>query len=346
MFVSSIKVLSSLMKKRKVILFYLLLMLIAPSAISQDFHFSQFHSSPLTLNPAMTGFMLGKYRIGANYRNQWGSVKSKYETYSASFDMNFMKCKWKKDYFAVGLVFAGDKAGELSLRTNQIGLSFAYSKGFGSRVKHSLSIGFQGNFYQRGIDLTNAIYPDNIVESNNISKSISILDLSVGMMWHAQLADRLNMYVGFSASHINRPVNSFLGDKKSRLAMKYTASAGALVELGNKWNIIPSAMFQKQGQAMEGLAGTYLQYIIGEDYYSETAIAFGAWGRFAKPVADAFILGARADIKNVLIGVTYDFNLSELKAASNGRGAFEVSAQYIIPVSCQKRAKGLYCPKF
>ena len=334
------------MKKGNFIGIIILQLLFATTVMAQDFHLSQFHSAPLILNPAMTGFMLGKYRLGVNYRNQWGSVKSKYETYAGSFDMNFMKCKWKRDYFALGFVFAGDKAGDLSLRTTQLGLSLAYSKGFGTRVKHSLSVGFQGNFYQRGIDLSKAIYPDNIPESNQISKSIVIFDFAAGLMWHAQLADRLNMYVGFSANHLNKPVNSFLGDKKSRLAMKYSLSAGALVELGNKWNIIPSTLFQKQGQAMQGVAGTYLQYIIGEDYYSETAIAIGAWGRFAKPVADAFILGVRADIKNVLIGVTYDFNLSELKAASSGRGAFEVSAQYIIPVSCQKRTKGLYCPKF
>jgi hypothetical protein len=44
--------------------------------------------------------------------------------------------------------------------------------------------------------------------------------------------------------------------------------------------------------------------------------------------------------------VNYDFNISALRAASGGRGAFEVSAQYIIAVKCQKKSKELYCPKF
>ena len=334
------------MQKRQRIIWIIGFLLMMNAVHAQDYHFSQFHSSPLTLNPAMTGFMLGKYRVGANYRNQWGVVKSKYETYVASFDVNFMKCKWKRDYFAFGFVFAGDKAGDLSLRTNQVGLSMAYSKGFGNRSKHSLSIGFQGNFFQSGIDLTKAIYPDHIAENGTIAKSIIYFDMAAGLLWHSQLGDRLNMYVGISASHINRPLNSFLGDKKARLSTKYSASAGALVELGNKWNLIPSALFQWQGQAKEGLAGTYVQYIIGDDYYNETAFAFGFWGRFAKPLADALIFGVRADIKNVLIGVNYDFNISVLRAASGGRGAFEVSAQYIIPVKCQKKSKELYCPKF
>lgn len=313
--------------------------------ISQDYHYSQFHNAPLVLNPAMTGFMLGKYRIGANYRNQWGSIKSKYETYSGFFDMNFMKCKWRKDYFAAGIFFTGDNAGDLALRTNHISLSFAYSKGFGGRTKHSIAIGFQGNFYQRSINLSKAIYPDNIDESALISTSFSMFDVGAGLLWHSKLSDRLNIYIGASLLHINRPRNSFL-KSNSRLPMKYSISAGAVVELGGKWNLIPSALFQKQGNSMQGMAGTYVQFVLGDDIYDETAIALGAWGRFSRPVADAFIVGARVDIKNVIIGLTYDVNVSDLKNASSGRGAFEGSAQYIIPTRCMKRSKGLICPKF
>ena len=329
----------------KKIILIIQLQLILLVVFSQDYHFSQYHSSPLTLNPAMTGFMLGKYRVGANYRNQWGSIKSKYETYSGAFDMNFMKCKWRRDYFSIGIVFAGDKAGDLAMKTTQLGLSFAYAKGFGNRIKHSISIGFQGNFYQRSINLSKAIYPDNIDESASINSSFIMLDAGVGLLWHAKLADRLNMYLGVSMLHINQPKNSFI-NSNSKLPIKYSASAGALIELGNKWNLIPSLLFQKQGKSMQGMAGTYLQFIIGEDIFSETAIALGAWARFSRPVADAFIIGARADIKNVLIGLSYDINVSDLKNASSGRGAFEASAQYIIPANCQKKGKGLICPKF
>ena len=39
---------------------------------SQNLNYSQFYSSPLNLNPAMTG--IGEFgRVGVNYRNQWPS---------------------------------------------------------------------------------------------------------------------------------------------------------------------------------------------------------------------------------------------------------------------------------
>ena len=42
---------------------------------SQDLHFSQFFNSPLSTNPANTGFIPdGDYRLGVNYRNQWSAI--------------------------------------------------------------------------------------------------------------------------------------------------------------------------------------------------------------------------------------------------------------------------------
>src|SRR5688572_32061687 len=54
----------------------------------QDLHFSQFMNSPLTTNPANTGFIPdGDYRIGINYRNQWSSIMAvPYKTMSAFGD--------------------------------------------------------------------------------------------------------------------------------------------------------------------------------------------------------------------------------------------------------------------
>jgi type IX secretion system PorP/SprF family membrane protein len=318
------------------------------SSQAQDVHFSQFHAAPLTLNPAMTGFMLGKYRFYANYRNQWGSIKSKYESYSAAFDINFMKCKWteKNDYFAFGAQFYRDKAGELGLYSNVISFSGAYSKGFGRKNKNAIALGIQANLAQQGIDLSKAIYPDNIPESGSIANTKFQADVSAGVLYHTQIGRKVNGYIGFAAHHLNQPVHSLMHNNAERLKMRYVASAGAQVELGNRWKLLPQAMFQQQGNSWEAVAGTYVQYVLGDEYLDETAIAIGGWGRFSRPVADAFILSVRADIKNFLVGISYDFNMSELKTASQGRGAFEASLAYIGAVQCQKKSKGIICPKF
>jgi Type IX secretion system membrane protein PorP/SprF len=44
------------------------------SLFAQDPQFVQFYASPLQLNPAMTGVHPGKWRVIANYREQWNSI--------------------------------------------------------------------------------------------------------------------------------------------------------------------------------------------------------------------------------------------------------------------------------
>src|SRR5688572_30936638 len=64
---------------------------------AQDLHFSQFMNSPLTTNPANTGFIPdGDYRLGINYRNQWSSIMAiPYKTMSAFGDIQVMRNRFE-----------------------------------------------------------------------------------------------------------------------------------------------------------------------------------------------------------------------------------------------------------
>ena len=62
--------------------FFTLLVLVFITAITQaqDPHFSQFFSSPLTINPAFTGKFNGSFRVTGNYRNQWPTINNAFIT--------------------------------------------------------------------------------------------------------------------------------------------------------------------------------------------------------------------------------------------------------------------------
>src|SRR5574339_1191074 len=81
------------MKKSKIILVDIWNLIIGICLQAQDLHFSQFMNSPLTTNPANTGFIPGgDYRVGINYRNQWSSIMSiPYKTMSAFGDAQLMQ---------------------------------------------------------------------------------------------------------------------------------------------------------------------------------------------------------------------------------------------------------------
>ena len=68
--------------------------LFSGSLMAQDVHFTQYFTSPLTLNPAMTGLVADDLRFSGNYRQQWASVSpNPYITGSMSFDIATLKGK-------------------------------------------------------------------------------------------------------------------------------------------------------------------------------------------------------------------------------------------------------------
>ncbi len=71
------------MKMKKIILTSIILLPLLTKA--QDIHFSQFNETPVLLNPAMSCTAFDT-RIIANYRNQWASVTSPFQTYGISIE--------------------------------------------------------------------------------------------------------------------------------------------------------------------------------------------------------------------------------------------------------------------
>lgn len=329
---------------KKILLIAIIALLGTTSGMAQDIHFSQYNLSPLSLNPAMTGFFNGHYRFTGNYRSQWGAANSKYETFSAGFDFSLFKDKLREDYFGVGAYFYRDQAGDLNFNTTQINVQLAYSKGFGDRVKHSLAIGFSGGFFTRGIDQNAAVFPET--PEGIPLNSLSDLDFSTGILWHIVPRERLNMYIGFAYHHLNKPKNSFFSDPGSIISPKYVVSAGAVIEVGNSFNLLPSLFYARQDQAQQVNFGTYLQYIFGDDLESDAALSFGLFARLSKPAVDAVIPTIRLDVSGFTIGFSYDTNVSELSGGTNGRGALELAVVYTGSFKRVRNHRKIYCPTF
>jgi len=160
---------------------------------AQDIHYSQFYSSPLTLNPALTGAFEGQYRFVGNERRQWGSITLPYvyETFGLSAEMK-QPFKALPD-FAAGLAVYRDKAGDSEFGTLQINLSGAYSIRMNSDSTQFLTIGLQSGMTQRKINynkLTSSGTVTNmmarwtvtrLLTASNASTPISILAFHIGV---------------------------------------------------------------------------------------------------------------------------------------------------------------------
>src|SRR5215510_8599795 len=74
------------MKKMKKLFVVPAVLMTAAVAHAQDPSFSQFFSSPLNVNPALTADINGKWRVISNYRNQWIGAGDPYTTGTISMD--------------------------------------------------------------------------------------------------------------------------------------------------------------------------------------------------------------------------------------------------------------------
>src|SRR4051812_39634000 len=77
----------------------------------QGIHFSQYYNSPMLTSPANTGLMSEHdYRVGLNYRSQWGAVPVPYKTLSVYGDMQVMRAHNETNWLGLGAAVYTDKA--------------------------------------------------------------------------------------------------------------------------------------------------------------------------------------------------------------------------------------------
>lgn len=339
-------------------------------ALAQDPHFSQYNATPLNINPAMTGMFNGNYRIAAIYRSQWNSILGSNEldkagvpmfrTTSASFDMR-VGIPSNKDAFGFGLNFINDAAGAAEFGTNGISLNLAYLKALDQQGKNFLSLGFQAGLNFRSVNYANLRFGDQFdataggFNPNQPTRdplgddNFVFFDLGAGLFWYYFPKKRTNYWAGFAASHLNQPNQSFYDGETSKLYMRFTGSAGLQVPLGGSLDLLPSFLIMSQGPAFETQIGTYIKLLFESNKPQGNAFYIGPWYRIvrgeSKSIAsEALILATRFDFASFSLGFAYDLNFSELTAATNSRGAFEVSAMHI--GSFKKKPKVIYCPRF
>ncbi|MEM7104231.1 MAG: PorP/SprF family type IX secretion system membrane protein [Bacteroidota bacterium] len=305
------------------------------SVNGQDPHFSQFHSAPLTLNPAMTGLMNHDMRLVANYRNQWATVTTPYQTMSASVDFSILNGISEFDFFGVGLLVMNDKAGDANFKTTQFQLSFAYSKTLSGGADHYFSIGGQFGGVQRSVDFASLTFDsqfDGDVINSGLGSGETIandqkfyLDFSAGIAWYYMPNSYSSIYAGAAISHLNEPDISFYEtDVRENLYKKYTFHLGGEIGFGGDFSFIPRGIILVQGPHREYNFGGMVKYLVTEEDPIYQAVYLGTTHR----LGDAQSVVVRYDFGPFGVGFSYDFNISKLTRASRSLAGPEIALTY------------------
>ena len=325
--------------------FYILL-LIAPTLNGQDIHFSQYYNTPAFVNPANVGAFNGDLRGIVNYRNQWSSIESPFETAAFSLESQLLKYKWPNNYLGIGLTFLNDKAGDLSLGTTQTGLTISSILSLSPAL--TMTVGIQPVFMQYSIDYTNAMTSSQVqggvfnsslpTGEYNLNNGFSFFDVGTGVTFNyaqpeSNIAahDMFIVNVGFSFQHLNRSELAF--STVDGLYPKIVAHGNSNIGLRySKLSMMPSYLIMLQGPQTEITAGTLFRLFFKEGSrftgnVSESAVLFGAHYRWK----DAIIPSAALHIGAYYIQISYDLNISPLRRSSNYKGGFELTLKYTNP---------------
>lgn len=324
---------------------------------AQDVHFTQFTASPLIVNPAFTGEGGGQWRASAIYRDQWRSAlgSSAFKTYAASFDAPIVSDLTIDDYLAGGIQLYNDRAGDGNLSNLSALASVAYHKFLGKNADKAISVGFQGGYTQKSIDLSRLYFGNEFQEGlfnpgvggENLNNKVTYFTVNAGVSYAQSVSSKFGYILGVGANNLNQPSESF--SKKEHadvgLGMRYTAQAGAIAYLGEKFSLRPAVLYQSQSKATELVAGNEFHLIVGnpEIRTFTTAVFLGGWYRSN----DAFMVTGGIEFKGLRVGVSYDYNTSDLKTATNGNGGFEISLTYIAADPLDFARKLIYpCSRF
>jgi type IX secretion system PorP/SprF family membrane protein len=330
-------------------LFIFFVSLVATQTYAQDPHFSQFFASPLTLNPAFTGKFDGDLRIAGNYRNQWPTINRAYNTKTFSVDMPIMRNSIAfNDTWGVGVMGYSDQSANSALKVNYLTVSSAFHKGLDEDGYQQLGAGFQATYTNMMLDVTNLKFEDQLTPFgftgttteifNNSTLKASYLDLNAGILYTGSTNEKNNFYAGVSMYHLTRPKQQFTGSYFA-LNPRTTFHAGGYFPVGYNNTVHVSGLFSAQGQAYEAVLGGALQLPVGDNTDKPTSVYLGSWLR----LGDAVIPYVGLEFGDVRLGVSYDANVSSLKAASQSRGGMEISLIYVHKPA---QSRGLPCPKF
>ena len=303
-------------------------LILMPSMIkAQDPHFSQYYSSPLTLNPSMTGYTDGDSRFAANYRQQWWSLGSPYTTGTVSYDSKILQKKLDKDVLGFGVLALFDESSGGGFKNVNFAASLAYHKSLNEQSK--IGAGFQLVYASRFINseklnfasqFNGSGFDTNIPSTESFgSLQRDYFDINTGIQYSYQ-SDKVDAYAGASLYHIGRPNISFLKNEMYRLPQRFTAHFGSRITVGENSNkLFFSGIYMQQAGANE----TNLGVAYGINASDKAIVYGGLWYR----IKDAIIPYIGLGYNNFDLGVSYDILNSELKNYKSGNGSCEISVR-------------------
>jgi type IX secretion system PorP/SprF family membrane protein len=322
------------MKRFRIIV---LLIIAGTGCYGQDPQFSQFFSSPLNINPALTARINSDWRMISNIKDQWIGPASPYVTGTVSYDRKIFQNKVPNvdnsddNVFGIGGMLMYDRAMNGIQKSTYASANLSYNIKFAEGVmgKHRLGLGFGTTYGRRYVDFSRLYFQNQWIGFNGFNTNLPTgepalsemkpwFSLSTGALY-TYYTEKSNFDIGVAAFHVNKPKQTFLQDPHQYLAMRKVAHANFETFLNENVVLNINTIYQFQDEASYYSFGGALGYFINGQ--QNTLFNIGAW-YWSNNAIIPYVGLAMGDMQ---FGASFDITTSKLRYADPRPKTFELS---------------------
>lgn len=295
-----------------------ILVVLCLSARGQDPSFSQFFSSPLNLNPALTGDISKQWRAISNFRSQFAGPAYPYQTGTMSFDTKVaMKRIPEGHTLGFGTMMMYDRVMGGILKSSYASMNAAYDLVLfeGDVSRHHLGAGIGFIYGNRQVDFTRLVFPEQFAGNGfntnlptgeaALAQMAGYFSASAGMKYSIR-GEFSNFDIGYSAFHLNKPRQTLIKDVKQILPVRQVIHSNFETYLNTELILSLNGVYMSQSVASYFSVGGALGRLL--DDKGEKIINAGLW-YWSK---NAVVPYVGLVYKNMQFGLTYDVTISKL----------------------------------
>jgi type IX secretion system PorP/SprF family membrane protein len=292
--------------------------------LAQDPIFSQFYSSPLSVNPALAGNGDANWRVVGNRRSQWiGEGLEPLTTTSLSLDGKLFRQEGKEaNYIGGGILFLQDQGLGGAYKSNSFHAIVSSHVSLDEDDRHGLSVGLGGSYSNTLIDFSQLSFAEQLATSGfnralptnepYLSNIKPYFSLFAGVNYN--YSDETSSFdFGVAGYRFLKTNRSALNDPNQLDPPRYNIHADYQTFLSNKVVFNTNALYVLENKLNSYTVGVNFGFIVDETVELPTVLNAGLWYRGN----EAIIPYLGMVYKNLQFGMTYDINSGSGNSLSN-----------------------------
>ena len=309
---------------------------------AQDIHFSQFWNQSTVYNISN---IIDEEDISFSItaRDQWISIPVPYRTQKLEYAQK-INPKHKSNWIAVGMALINDKAGEAQYSNQSLGVNLSSHIHLYDQIY--MRIGASINYVNRYLD-DSLVKLGHQFDGDQFRQGINPFDQALegisnyliyntGFSLLGYKDGQRDWMVAISGFNVNQPYTNVV--KESMRPVRWTLFMEKKLFQTSAFRLDLLSTVQKQQQYLEIQAGLLTKTKIGNDLFLEGGMSYRS--------SDALISYLGIGRSSVLMGLSYDINISALQDATGRRGGPELYLKYMITKVKPLKGKKKCCPNY